>query len=76
MVELVYGEGVLVDPPGPVEDVVPEGFQVRVVGFCPSRCLVRVGEPVIGVEENDEARDFEGWDEVALAGPRLPRQGR
>ena len=25
MVELVHGEGVLVDPPGPVDDVVPEG---------------------------------------------------
>jgi hypothetical protein len=25
MPELVHGEGVLVDPPGPVDDVVPEG---------------------------------------------------
>jgi hypothetical protein len=41
MRELVYGEGVLIDPPGPVHDVIPEGRRGRTVDLLPS--LYRVG---------------------------------
>ena len=74
MGELVHGEGVLVNPPGPVDNVIPEGGQVCVIDFFPILHIVGVGKPVVHVEEKEEGRDFQGRDEIALAGACLPVQ--
>jgi hypothetical protein len=59
MHKLINFESVRVDPPGPVDDVIPEVGQVRVINFYPILCKVGVtNQTAIPVKEKKESRDF------------------
>ena len=76
MIELVRVEVFLVRPPGAMDDMIPEERWVRVVDFLLRLNLVGIGEPVISVEDEDEARGLKRRDRVTLAGASFPRHDR
>src|SRR3990172_9084793 len=75
MHELVNLEVVLVEYPGAMGDMVPEGGQSHVIHFFTVLFLIGGGEPGVPIDCHYEDRDFEGWDKVTLAGPCIPIQG-
>jgi hypothetical protein len=72
MPQLVHTGFIIVVPPWAVDEMIPEGVEVRIINALPVLFLIAKDEPIESIKGKNKPRDLEGWDEVALPSPRLP----